>query len=64
MVDLKFVFSNIRRTEAKKTLLNRIKRSDGERRHEEITELKEEAKKREIPLFYQHKIRVPKYEYF
>ena len=64
MVDLKFVFSNIRRTEVKKSLHNRIKSSVARKRHEGVPESKEEAKKIEISLFYQHKIRVPNYEYY
>ena len=64
MVDLKFVFSNLRPTEVKKTLPKRIRHSVAKARHEEITDSKEEAKKRQSPLFYQHKIRVPNYEYY
>lgn len=64
MVELKFVFSNIRRTEVKRTLPNRFRRSVAQGKHEEITGSADKSKKKEIPLFYQHKIRAPKYEYY
>ena len=65
MANLKFVFSNLRCPKANITLPNREKTYVGkyDRVKKNIAE-EEETKKKKTPLFYQHKIRVPKYEYF
>lgn len=63
MVDLKFVFSNISsRPNPNITLRPRTKSTLAKRKQTEISITEEEKKK--TPLFYQHKIRAPKYEYF
>lgn len=63
MADLKFVFSNIISSEVKKSLPNQSQDIIGNKKIEKIGKA-EIPKAGKIPLFYQHKIRVPKYEYF
>lgn len=61
MVDIKFVFSNIRSINAKKSSLRPVNKSSFKK---ETGEVKVKLDEKQIPLFYTHKIRAPKYEHF
>ena len=64
MVELKFVFSNISSGEKKKISPKRGEDSLSQANHEQKIYGEGETGKKKIPLFYKHKIRAPKYEFF
>jgi hypothetical protein len=64
MADLKFIFSQLRCAERKKNLPDQVKHSVDTSRRELLPGSGEKIKEREIPFFYNHKIRAPKYEYY
>ena len=63
MVDVRFVFSNIRSPELRKNLPNRGQGAISNKKGEKIDK-EGVADRKKNPLFYQHKIRAPKYEYY
>jgi hypothetical protein len=64
MADLKFIFSQLRCAERKKNAPDRVEHSVDTSKREVLPGDRERIKEREIPFFYHHKIRAPKYEYF
>ena len=64
MVDLKFTFSNLQIPNVKKYLSDRAATGRDHKRNEADLNKDKEGKEKKLPLFYEHKIRAPKYEFF
>lgn len=63
MANLKYIFSNISPANKKERVFTGDVGSVP-KVNKDIKHLEGETKKKELPLFYEHKIRVPKYEFF
>lgn len=64
MADVKFIFPNLSSHDLKKYLLDRNKEGRERKKSDTNINKKEKEEKKNLPLFYHHKIRASKYEYF